>query len=509
MNSVAKKEKNFKLNGIKSQIKSILKTLIELNKDKTSPKIKYILVSQVKSQIAKMLKRYKRLLKIYWTINTKNKNYKQSNGVEEYSASDIYNMVSKLLENDGYKKVCKRTIERDIKLLNEMGLLQSKIRRLGKQRGSIAHYRQNMKFTHIHKDIILEYLKHLLKENLKDIKIIDDFNKEVEDETLKDTNLEKFEIPYNLIEHNKITLMSHVKKSHVINKANISYKTKENSKEMLSKKTVSNKQKTRQYKFKRQDVETRLISTHKISRNYIKQLQEYSNNNATYINALINLETAIIEYSNEYNIEDILEHFIKQFSNKYKSKVWMMMRRKDGIISDYELIWEGRFRDWYSNKYKCNYVSKKAYGDNMQVESKALNYKAKKIPKYLNSQKIEKIDKKIREKIKFGLRKREEYLKKLFEREVGEREERLKKVREEQDYLQEQIKEDIIVILKKNKIDNFETNIDNNIKDQLMSDGLYGELLDIRLKSNYEGFKTTKGMSLTTLKSMIPNKSKT
>ncbi|WEG86190.1 hypothetical protein [Borrelia miyamotoi] len=81
MNSVAKKEKIFKSNGIKSQIKSILKTLIELNKDKTSPKIKYILVSQVKSQIAKMLKRYKRLLKIYWAINTKN-SYKQFYGVE-------------------------------------------------------------------------------------------------------------------------------------------------------------------------------------------------------------------------------------------------------------------------------------------------------------------------------------------------------------------------------------------------------------------------------------------
>ncbi|MBW6186570.1 hypothetical protein KZ870_35360, partial [Pseudomonas aeruginosa] len=399
------------------------------------------------------------MLKIYWAINTKNKNYMQSNGIEEYSASDIYNMVSKLLKNDGYKKVCKRTIERDMKLLNEMGLLQSKIRRLGKQKGSISHYRQNMELTHIHKDIILEYLKHLLKENLKDIKIIDDFNKELEDETLNDTNIEKFEIPYNLIKHNKITLMSHVKKSHVINKTNISYKNKENSKEMLSKKTVSNKQKTRQCKFKRQDVETRLISTHKISRNYIKQIKEHSNNNATYINALINLETAIIEYISEYNIEDILEHFIKQFSNKYKGKVWMMMRRKDGIISDYELIWERRFRIWYSNKYKCNYVPKKAYSNNMQVESKALNYKAKEKPKYLNLQKIEKIDKKIREKRKFGLNQREEYLKKLFECEVREREKRLKKAKQEQDSLKEQIKEDMIVILKKNKIDNFETNI--------------------------------------------------
>ncbi|QBK64002.1 hypothetical protein EZU68_06410, partial (plasmid) [Borrelia miyamotoi] len=136
MNSVTKKEKNIKSNGIKNQIKSILKTLIALNKDKTSPDTKYVLVSQVKSQIVKMLKRYNRLLKIYWAIDTKNKNYIRSGGVEEYSARDIYNMVIKLLKNDGYKKVCKRTLERDINLLNEMGLFKSKIRRLGKQKGS-------------------------------------------------------------------------------------------------------------------------------------------------------------------------------------------------------------------------------------------------------------------------------------------------------------------------------------------------------------------------------------
>ncbi|UPA08640.1 hypothetical protein bhDAH_001342 (plasmid) [Borrelia hermsii DAH] len=51
----------------------------------------------------------------------------------------------------------------------------------------------------------------------------------------------------------------------------------------------------------------------------------------------------MIEYESEYNIEDILDHFLKQFSNRYKYKVWIMMRRTDGIISYYELIWEGRF----------------------------------------------------------------------------------------------------------------------------------------------------------------------
>ncbi|QBK64018.1 hypothetical protein EZU68_06495, partial (plasmid) [Borrelia miyamotoi] len=60
MESIAKEIKNIKLNDTKNQIKSILKTLVTLNKDKASPDTKYILVSQVKSQVVKMLKRYNR-----------------------------------------------------------------------------------------------------------------------------------------------------------------------------------------------------------------------------------------------------------------------------------------------------------------------------------------------------------------------------------------------------------------------------------------------------------------
>ncbi|WP_241766586.1 plasmid maintenance protein [Borrelia coriaceae] len=104
-----------------------------------------------------------------------------------------------------------------------------------------------------------------------------------------------------------------------------------------------------------------------MSKNYVNQIKEYSNNDSTYINALINLETAILEYQSEYYIEDILEHFLKQFDNRYKYKIWMMMRRTDGVISDYDLIWEGRFKDWYPNKYKNNCVIKNIYGDNLRI----------------------------------------------------------------------------------------------------------------------------------------------
>ncbi|WP_346313335.1 plasmid maintenance protein [Borrelia miyamotoi] len=454
MNSVAKKEKNFKSKGTKSQIKSILKTLVALNKDKTLPEIKYILISQVESRIIKMLKRYNRLLKIYWTIETKNKNYIQSGGVEEYSASDIYNIVNKLLEHDAQKKVCKRTIERDIKLLNEMGLLKSKIRKFGKQKGSIAHYIQNMEFTHIHKDIILEYLKHLLKEDLKDRKIIGDFNKDMDNTTFNYTNLKRFEILSKLNEHNKTNVMSHVKKSHVINKANISYKIKENSKEMLSTRIDSSNKKTRQYKLKKKDVETRLVFSHKISKEYLKQVKEYSNNDSTYINALLNLEVAIIEYRGEYNIEDMLEHFLKQFRSRYKNKIWMMMRRKDGVISDYKIIWEGRFRDLYSNKYKFDCCfAKESYSETIQVRSMVFSAEKieKEISNNLKNEDTERIERERKKKSKLKLKRREEYLKKLFEREARERKERLRKAKEEQDYLRYRARESMFDTLEKKR----------------------------------------------------------
>ncbi|WP_241766587.1 plasmid maintenance protein [Borrelia coriaceae] len=174
----------------------------------------------------------------------KNTNYRQSCGVEEYSACDIYNIVNKLLEKDGQKTVCKRTIERDIKLLNEMGLLKSKIIRFGENKGSISFYKQNMQLAHLHKDIISKYLLHLLKENLNDKKIIGNFDDSLEDDNFNYTNLEKFGILSEIDDTNK-SVMSHRENPHAFNnKANISYINKNsNSNEMLINKTYSNQTK--------------------------------------------------------------------------------------------------------------------------------------------------------------------------------------------------------------------------------------------------------------------------
>ncbi|UPA17166.1 hypothetical protein bcCo53_001341 (plasmid) [Borrelia coriaceae] len=508
MNSVTKETKKFNSNDTKDQIKSILKSLVELNKDKTSSDTKFIRVSQVRYQINRMLRRKLRLYKIYWIIAIKNAKYRKSCGVEEYSARDIYNIVIKLLKNDGQKTVCRRTIERDIKLLNEMGLLESKIIRFGENKGSMSFYKQNMQLAHLHKDIIFKYLLHLLKESLNDKKIVGNFDDSLEESNFNYTNLKKFGILSEIDEMNKKSVMSHRVDPHAFNnKANIS--NNKNSKELLFKNTDSSKPKKEECRFKRNDVETRLTCEHKISKNYLKQIKEHSNNDATYINALINLETAINEYQGEYYIEDILEHFLKQFGNRYKYKIWMMMRRSDGVISDYDLIWEGRFRDWYPNKYKSNCAVKETYGENLRIGiKKASVFKEKRANEQLNVEELK--EKEIeKEKEREEERKREadrlqKYLTGLFEREAKEREERLRKAREEELNLKKKARESLLATLEKSKERCVGLDISNNGMDKMIDASSNDDsMVKFAIRDDFGGFKTTKGLSMVNLGIMI------
>lgn len=51
----------------------------------------------------------------------------------------------------------------------------------------------------------------------------------------------------------------------------------------------------------------------------------------------------------------ILDRFLEQFTNCYRYKVWMMMKRSDGVISDYDVIWKERFREFVQKKVaRCN-----------------------------------------------------------------------------------------------------------------------------------------------------------
>ncbi|AOW96233.1 hypothetical protein [Borrelia miyamotoi] len=58
---------------------------------------------------------------------------------------------------------------------------------------------------------------------------------------------------------------------------------------------------------------------------------------------------------------------------------------------------------------------------------------------------------------------------------------------------------------KRKGVRNGKVNVENNSTDKLTYDSLSGTLPGIKLKSNYEGFKTTRVMSLTDLKIMSTN----
>ncbi|WP_410521832.1 plasmid maintenance protein [Borreliella garinii] len=94
-----------------------------------------------------------------------------------------------------------------------------------------------------------------------------------------------------------------------------------------------------------------------IPKDFLYRVKDLSNNESTYKNALNNLETVLDDHK-DVKVKYMLEHFLEQFS-EYRYKVWMMMKRNDGVISDYDLIWKDRFTEFVSKKVELNdYVKK-------------------------------------------------------------------------------------------------------------------------------------------------------
>ncbi|ETZ17250.1 hypothetical protein BDCR2A_01837, partial [Borrelia duttonii CR2A] len=263
--------------------------------------------------------------------------------------------------------------------------------------------------------------------------------------------------------------------------------------------------KSEKVQFKRIGVKTRLIDVHKISRNYMQQVKELSNNDSTYVNALLNLETAINEYGKEYDIEDILKHFLKQFGNRYKYKVWMMMKRTDGVINDYDLIWEGRFKDWYSHKHKKNYTTtKERYGEKIRLSSKNFEFNASKNVKDEEEEKKEK--EKTEKKRKLQLKRQQEYIERLFRQEEQERRERIRRREEEKAKLRMEVKEEIRSYV--GSIENSDSSDDianlYPLYKESRGDNITVRPLRPQINTNFEGFKTIKGLSLASLGIMLP-----
>ncbi|MBB6208398.1 plasmid maintenance protein [Borreliella lanei] len=287
--------------------------------------------SRLKSYLTKKKAIYQRILKVCWAIELKNKQYYKSNKLKTYSTIEIYNIVNKCLAKDN-KKISIRTLEYDISFLNQILLITTKLKHLGKDNGSFAFYIQNKSLWKHRFTIIQEAINKEIKEYLKDKKIVSDFSKEINNTTINNNNIKNIKskssiadesiadvIPKGIKDINKIK--NSIEKNNVkINK--ISYK---------------------------EYIANRLVKIDKIEKLQIEKILKISNNEKTYINALRNLKLAIEKYKEKYKIEDISNHFIKEFKDKYSKKIWMMNGKTDKT-NDFNEIWEKRFKKTFLNK---------------------------------------------------------------------------------------------------------------------------------------------------------------
>ncbi|ACN93381.1 hypothetical protein BSV1_D13 (plasmid) [Borreliella finlandensis] len=128
-------------------------------------------------------------------------------------------------------------------------------------------------------------------------------------------------------------------------------------------------------------IANRLVKVHKIEKLQIIKIHKISNNEKTYVNALRNLKLAIEKYKEEYKIEDISNHFIKEFKNKYSKKIWMMNGKTDKT-NDFDEIWEKRFKKTFLNKNL-----KEQYRNNYEKENKGINNNEKRLSILFSSSK--------------------------------------------------------------------------------------------------------------------------
>ncbi|AHH13365.1 Hypothetical protein BHO_0125705 (plasmid) [Borrelia hermsii YBT] len=80
----------------------------------------------------------------------------------------------------------------------------------------------------------------------------------------------------------------------------------------------------------------------------------------------------------------------------------------------------------------------------------------------MKPEEAERIERDREEKCRLEIKRREEYLSKLFEREAKEREERLRRAREDEAYLKDRARESMLATLEKSRVGNMGVNIENN-----------------------------------------------
>ncbi|APS99234.1 hypothetical protein Bmayo_05200 (plasmid) [Borreliella mayonii] len=331
-----------------------LEEIIKYNQKNANSNLIELKHSRLKSYLTKKKAIYQRILKVCWAIELKNKEYYKSNKIKTYSTIEIYNIVNKCLAKDN-KKISIRTLEYDISFLNQILLITTKLKHLGKDNGSFAFYIQNKNLWKHRFTIIQEAINEEIKEYLKDKKIVSNFSKEINN-AINKNNIKNIRPNSSSADESTADVIPKGIKD--------IYKIKNS--------TEKNNEKINKISYK-EYIANKLVKVHKIEKLQIAKILKISNNEKTYVNALRNLKLAIEKYKKEYNIEDISNHFIKEFKNKYSKKIWMM-NGKTEKTNDFNEIWEKRFKKTFLNK---NFT--KEYQNEHEKENKKIANNKKRI----------------------------------------------------------------------------------------------------------------------------------
>lgn len=232
-----------------------------------------------------------RRLKIFWVIQKLSANYFISK--KKYSLGNVVVMTNSILEKKGFKKVTKRTIQNDIKIFENLGLIKSHFNPLGKNNGSFTYYTIN------------KALEKLAKKIISTAYFI---NKKIKNEKSKNKELKKFKI----IEESQNYKISYQITSHLLsNNISKNYKNSNYScKNQKIKKTINFLEK----EIKKKSKEINLEEIKKITENII-----------SYKNSLWNLKDFLEELC-EYEERKVIKFFKKTLEKK-KKKIWFMAKK--------------------------------------------------------------------------------------------------------------------------------------------------------------------------------------
>ncbi|AJA90681.1 hypothetical protein OY14_04340 (plasmid) [Borreliella chilensis] len=231
-----------------------------------------------------------RRLKIFWVIQKLSSNYFKSK--KKYSLSNVVVMTNSILGKKGCKKVTKRTIQNDIKIFENLGLIKSYFKPLGKNNGSFTYYTINKKLEKIAKKIIstayfIDKKKKYEKSKNKEIKKI------------------------KLIEESQNYKISYQITSHVL--SNIISKNYKNSKNSYKKKNLKETINFLENKIKKD-----------LKKINLKELKEITETEISYKNTLWNLKDYTEELK-EYEEKKVIQFFKKTLKKK-KKKIWFMAK---------------------------------------------------------------------------------------------------------------------------------------------------------------------------------------